>query len=152
MRRKYRLIETGRQLYKRFEQGRWFKEAQNYLNDRNKMYNLLGLVQHLFHNRALAPVIKDLLLLYYYVLDIVKGRYDSYSRAKLILIVALLIYIVSPLDFIPDWIPGAGFLDDAALLGYVVKLVDKELERYFKWSKQREKENPTIAEVKKCAD
>ncbi len=139
--RKISLHQNVRQLFREFEQGRWFREARQYLNDKERMNNLLGLVSHLFRNRALAPVLKDLLLLYYYVKDIVSGRYRHYNALKLVMAVALLIYIVTPLDFIPDWLPAIGFLDDVALLGYVVKLLDGELDRYFHWTKGTSKCN-----------
>lgn len=137
MRKNMRMKSTVRELFHQFEQGRWYREAKDYLSDRNKVRNLLGLVAHMFRNRALAPVLKDLILLYFYVNDIICGRYSQYSGYKLILIVAVLIYVVTPFDLIPDWIPGAGFLDDAALIGYVVKLTDKELERYYVWNRKQ---------------
>ena len=133
----YNPIKTGRKLYREFERGRWFQEARDYLGDKDRMGILLGLVSQLFRNRTLAPVVKDLLLLYYYVKDVASGHYREYSRGKVVLIVALLIYVVTPIDIIPDWLPGIGFLDDMALLGYVVKMADAELQRYYKWSKKQ---------------
>jgi len=32
-------------------------------------------------------------------------------------------YLATPIDIIPDWIPGAGYLDDALLLAFVVSYV-----------------------------
>ena len=32
-------------------------------------------------------------------------------------------YLASPLDIIPDWIPGAGYLDDVLIAGFVVSYV-----------------------------
>ncbi|MBQ8099278.1 MAG: DUF1232 domain-containing protein [Bacteroidaceae bacterium] len=139
LKKNYNPIATGRQVYQNFVRGRWFSEAKEYLADKDKMHDLLGMVAYLFRNRSLAPVFKDLLLLYYYVKDIASGKYQNYSKAKILMVVALLIYIVTPFDLVPDWIPGAGFLDDIALLGYVVKMADKELERYYRWSKQQPK-------------
>ncbi len=40
-------------------------------------------------------------------------RVPLYAKAVLAL---TLIYVVSPLDFVPDWIPLLGQLDDAAIL------------------------------------
>jgi len=137
MRKNLHLNSTVREVFRQFEEGRWYREAKSYLCDKNKVRDLLGLVSHMFRNRALAPVLKDLILLYFYVSDIVGGRYSQYNGYKLILIVAVLIYVVTPFDLIPDWIPGAGFLDDAALIGYVVKLADKELESYYLWNRKQ---------------
>lgn len=41
------------------------------------------------------------------------------------LLAAALAYFVMPLDLIPDFIIGLGFMDDAAVLAGVMKLVDR---------------------------
>ena len=51
----------------------------------------------------------------------------------MILILAGIIYFVSPLDIVPDFLVGLGFLDDAAILTFVVNRLDKELEKYRGW-------------------
>ncbi len=38
-------------------------------------------------------------------------------------VVGLAAYIASPFDLIPDWIPGAGYVDDALLFGIVLNYV-----------------------------
>ena len=68
-----------------------------------------------------------------------KKRYVFFDYKKLILIVAVLLYVVSPLDLIPDFITGMGLLDDAALITYAIHLADKELQRYFTWRKSTNK-------------
>ena len=78
-----------------------------------------------------------MILLYYYVKDISCGLYKDYHYGKLVFIVAVLLYVVSPLDVIPDFLTGIGLLDDAALITYALHLADKELQRYFQWRRQR---------------
>lgn len=134
MKKKFRIKRTAGEIYRQFKQGRWINQAQDYISNRNKMHELLDILPRLFIQGALAPVLKDLILLYYYVKDITGGRYREYNGKMLLLIVALLIYVVSPFDIIPDWLPGIGFLDDAALIGYIVNIADRELERYYRWS------------------
>ena len=51
------------------------------------------------------------------------------KETKIILIIALL-YIVSPIDLIPDAIPFLGLLDDIVVAGYAMKKTAAELERY----------------------
>ncbi|MBP3774446.1 MAG: DUF1232 domain-containing protein [Bacteroidaceae bacterium] len=132
-----RMAHLRGEVLKRFNEGTWQKEAALYLSDKKKMRSLLGLLLTLFHRRALGPMLKDLVLLYYYVRDIVEKRYTAYSRRNLLLVVAVLIYVVSPIDVIPDFLAGVGFLDDAFLVGYVIRLADAELQKYYAWSKAR---------------
>jgi uncharacterized membrane protein YkvA (DUF1232 family) len=54
------------------------------------------------------------------------------KSTKIILIIALL-YIVSPVDLIPDSIPFLGVLDDVLVAGYAIKQTASELERYRKF-------------------
>ncbi len=45
-----------------------------------------------------------------------KKEYTEVPLGTILGIVSALIYILSPIDLIPDRIPGAGHLDDAAVL------------------------------------
>lgn len=62
-----------------------------------------------------------------------RGEYRAISSKALITVVAGLLYFVSPLDAIPDWLVGVGFLDDIAVLGWVLKTVADELNRFKAW-------------------
>ncbi len=46
------------------------------------------------------------------------------------IVVAGLLYFVSPLDLLPDVIPVIGLLDDATMLSIVISAVSGELDRY----------------------
>jgi uncharacterized membrane protein YkvA (DUF1232 family) len=57
----------------------------------------------------------------------------------LIAIVAALIYFVTPLDVIPDAVPGAGFLDDAVVAGAVVKWCQDDIDKFMIWLENKRK-------------
>jgi len=63
-----------------------------------------------------------------------KGDYRAISWESLVLIVAGLIYFVSPLDLIPDFLP-VGLIDDAAVLAFVISVVAQELVDFEEWEK-----------------
>lgn len=48
--------------------------------------------------------------------------------AKAIAIAALL-YVVSPIDAIPDIIPGLGLIDDAGIVGLAIKMLMDEIKK-----------------------
>lgn len=56
-------------------------------------------------------------------------------KNKFIIIVVLagIIYFVSPIDIVPDFLVGLGFLDDAAILSFVIKQISDELYKYKGW-------------------
>ena len=66
-----------------------------------------------------------------------KGEYRNVPSQSLILIVAGVLYFVMPIDVIPDFIVGLGYLDDAAVLAWVVKSVGTVLEDFARWEAAR---------------
>jgi uncharacterized membrane protein YkvA (DUF1232 family) len=44
-----------------------------------------------------------------------------------------LLYVLNPLDLIPDVIPLIGYLDDAAVVSVCLLLIEQELDEYQKW-------------------
>jgi uncharacterized membrane protein YkvA (DUF1232 family) len=61
------------------------------------------------------------------------GSYRHISTKNLITIIAGLLYFISPIDLIPDFLPMIGFMDDIALLTYIVRGLDEELEKFELW-------------------
>ncbi|WP_296265052.1 MULTISPECIES: YkvA family protein [unclassified Pseudomonas] len=75
-----------------------------------------------------------------------RGEYRAISTRALVTIVAGLLYFVSPIDAIPDWILGVGFLDDIAVLGWVMKTVADELARFREWRDSQSPERLRVVE------
>lgn len=46
-----------------------------------------------------------------------------------------LAYVVFPIDMIPDFIPGVGFIDDVFVVGIVMKSISDEIERFKSYRK-----------------
>lgn len=61
------------------------------------------------------------------------GDYKNISTKTIIAVIAALIYFVNPIDLIPDFIPVIGQLDDIFILGYLIKILNKEIERFMAW-------------------
>lgn len=74
--------------------------------------------------------------------DTVSGRYKPKKR-NLLMGLAVIAYVVSPIDIIP-----AVILDDAAIVIIAIKFFTKEIERYLDWEKnQKYKTVITDAEI-----
>ncbi|MER8185201.1 YkvA family protein [Kitasatospora sp. NPDC094015] len=68
------------------------------------------------------------------VTDVLRGRYPGVGPGKLAglgLLVAL--YLVSPLDAVPDIIPVVGWTDDTAVLLWFLTGLTRESGRYVEW-------------------
>ncbi|MDR9458483.1 MAG: DUF1232 domain-containing protein, partial [Salegentibacter sp.] len=54
-----------------------------------------------------------------------------------------LLYVLSPIDLIPDFLPFVGYLDDAAVFAALLKYVRLDLQKYRDW-KYDEDRSPVI--------
>jgi uncharacterized membrane protein YkvA (DUF1232 family) len=65
-----------------------------------------------------------------------EGRYREVSGKNLALAGLGLLYLVSPLDVLPDFLPG-GFADDAAVIGFVLARIRTELAAFEAWERRQ---------------
>ncbi|KAA3438270.1 YkvA family protein [Rufibacter hautae] len=61
------------------------------------------------------------------------GSYRDVSSKTLLLGVAVLLYLVTPLDLVPDFIPIIGFADDLSLMAWFISSFQDELEKFQVW-------------------
>lgn len=73
--------------------------------------------------------------------DYLHGNYKKVSKTSLLLIIGSLLYLLNPMDVIPDFLLGIGFLDDLAVFTYMIKKIRKELDKYRKWKNENISEN-----------
>ena len=59
-----------------------------------------------------------------------QGGSYKFSKKTILYVIAGLLYFLSPMDLVPDFILGLGFIDDAAVLAIVVKRIRSELEKF----------------------
>lgn len=114
---------------KGFLNSKWMEKARKYVGNPKKLKLLLVQVGTYLSKDGLSNVKGNLLLMYHYLQDIVAGRYKEYSASKLLLVVAVLIYVISPFDLMPDMLP-AGLIDDSSLILWALKEVSDELGNY----------------------
>lgn len=62
-----------------------------------------------------------------------RNEYRDISTPKLLMVIAALIYFVSPFDVIPDWLPVLGHIDDAFVVTLALKSVRAELDSFMAW-------------------
>ena len=67
------------------------------------------------------------------LVDYLEGRYTKLPVCTIIAVIGGLLYLVLPFDFIPDYIPGFGWLDDAAVMGFIVNAEQNEVDEYLEW-------------------
>lgn len=64
-----------------------------------------------------------------------QGHYRGVSPMTIVSGVAVMLYVVSPIDLIPDFIPILGFGDDLALIAWFVGRFRDEMAKFQQWEK-----------------
>lgn len=82
---------------------------------------------------ALARVWDDVTALIRLIKAWAKGRYRNIPWRNVSLAIAALLYLLSPLDGLPDFIPGLGLLDDVFIVSWVIRAIQKELDKFKMW-------------------
>lgn len=67
----------------------------------------------------------------------IAGDYRGVSWQTMLLVTTAILYFVMPFDVIPDFIAAWGFLDDAAVIGYVLAALRDEVARFVLWEQHR---------------
>lgn len=68
-----------------------------------------------------------------------EGSYRGLSVRTLASCAAALLYVLSPVDLIPDFIPGIGLIDDAAVLFFLLHSMAQDLAAFRVWEQSRVK-------------
>lgn len=113
----------------RFLKGNWLGKARLYAFSPQRLKILLGQLSNSMTRNGLVSAKENLLLIRNYLTDIANGKYKEYDAKKLVLIVATIIYVVTPFDLLPDLIPP-GWIDDLSIVAWAIKEAAAELEKY----------------------
>lgn len=78
------------------------------------------------------------------VKDYATGRYREVPYWAISAAALALLYVLNPVDVIPDVLPGIGYLDDATVVAFCLKLMERELDKYKQWREGRASEPPVV--------
>ncbi|PQJ36518.1 hypothetical protein BSZ35_14570 [Salinibacter sp. 10B] len=88
------------------------------------------------NNGPLRRLLDDGQLLLDLVRDVRRGAYQRVPLWTLSAAVFALLYVLNPLDLIPDTLPIVGVLDDAAVVSACLALLEQDLYDYRAWRQE----------------
>jgi uncharacterized membrane protein YkvA (DUF1232 family) len=122
---------------KRMDKEKIEKEFQNRLKnaDENVAKEALEkkdeILKKILESADLKEFYEDVKIFFRMIKDYFNGRCNL-PVGTIIAIGVALLYVLSPLDVIPDFIPVVGLLDDALVLNLCLKLIKDDIEEYKK--------------------
>ena len=78
--------------------------------------------------------IPDMILL---VRSYILKQYTDIAFEHILMILAGLLYFLSPVDVLPDAIPLVGLIDDIAVIAFLITACQEDLDRYMLWLKSK---------------
>ncbi|XOV93865.1 MAG: YkvA family protein [Bacteroidota bacterium] len=117
---------------------RIFEKSKKFINNNEKVKSLLNSA------KEKMQVIKDdteernvfiskLRLVMRMIQSHINGTYSSFSTRSILLLIFSLVYFITPIDLIPDFIPALGFTDDISVLYFVLQSIAGDIENYQEW-------------------
>ena len=65
------------------------------------------------------------------------GSYRAFAPWTLVMFVFALIYFITPLDLIPDFVPALGFTDDITVALMIMKRFSQDISEYKAWERSQ---------------
>ncbi len=132
-------------------------KAEEYARDPEKTKKLLDEATKKAKGRKkgpLAEVWNYLTALIRLVRAYMSREYTAVPWETIVLSIAAIIYFVMPVDLIPDFIPVAGLIDDAAIISFVIASIKTHLDDFLEWEAEQnqseveegEQEDPEVTE------
>ena len=114
-------------------------KAGRYAQNSARLFELakdvMGKMNKVGFKGNLAEVAGSVQLLIRMIRAYAAGEYKGLPWKSLLSIVAVLIYFVSPIDLIPDFLPVIGITDDVALIVWLIKSLGSDISKFSQWEK-----------------
>jgi uncharacterized membrane protein YkvA (DUF1232 family) len=85
------------------------------------------------HKGALRRVWDDLITFLRMLRAWATGNYKLLPWKSLSLIIGAVLYFMSPIDMIPDFLPGLGLMDDAFIITWVMRMIRRDVAAFREW-------------------
>lgn len=118
-----------------FEAKKHRASAKEYIDNAKKTDGLLkrAILKARNNKGTLGDAWEKLQLFFDLIQAYTKGEYRNVAPSTILTIIGAILYFVSPLDAVPDFLAGLGILDDAAVISFTLKKLSVEINEFKKW-------------------
>ena len=85
---------------------------------------------------SLGNYVDDLKTLMRLLKSWVSRKYTGVATETIVYTILAIVYFVNPTDFVPDFIFGLGFMDDIAVISWVLDKIEVDLKSFKDWEKE----------------
>ena len=120
-----------------------FRQAMRMINEQSQVKELLWQVSQKLQkiNGSNKQINEHMDLIQLFLRMIKKslaGEYSAFSHKTLLSLVFGLLYFVTPMDVVPDFVPLLGFSDDLSILYFIIKNFKSDIEAFKVWELNQE--------------
>ena len=116
-------------------------KAEKIASNRDKLKELLHKASAKLTEVGEMPAVKESKSQVEVVFRMLKAYYNKEYRGissrTLGLLVLGLLYFVLPVDFVPDFIPVVGYIDDLTVILAIFKSLNTDVEKFLEWERTK---------------
>jgi uncharacterized membrane protein YkvA (DUF1232 family) len=83
------------------------------------------------------PLVKNMIAKVKMLYAMIRDKEFAMAWSSKTMVIAGLLYFISPIDLLPDYIPVLGYIDDAFVLSIVMNAIASEIDRYKSYSAEK---------------
>ncbi|WP_258100712.1 YkvA family protein [Marinoscillum pacificum] len=122
----------------KFKIDKIFKKAKETLTENEKVKGLISEVKDKVEeinsdSDERTTFIYQLQVIIRMVRAHINGSYRAFSATTILTLVFALVYFITPIDLIPDFIPALGLTDDISLVYFIFKSLADDIAKFRVW-------------------
>ncbi|HEV7379140.1 MAG TPA: YkvA family protein, partial [Dyadobacter sp.] len=129
------LTKVLKSVFFRNAQGKAGKYAGNTSRMMGLATDVVKKLQVVGFREGLSEFSKNVQLLIRLIRATANGSYKGLPWKSLLSVIAVLLYFVSPIDIIPDFLPVIGIADDVALVFWLFRTIASDIAKFSEWEK-----------------
>lgn len=108
-------------------------KAEKYVNNNQKSDRLIDKADEKINRVKLKGALEYIPTMIALIKSYIKREYSEIPVGTIVSIIGAVIYFVSPIDIIPDFIVGIGYIDDASVVALCCAAAKADLDEYKMW-------------------